>query len=85
MVSIGCTSVFVDSETVPRRKKTIPAPAPISDRHRDYQLPARVKEPLREALVEVAHEERRSISQIVTILLEESLTVRGKWPRHEAN
>ena len=59
----------------------IPATPPVTAPGRKgHQLPTRVGDELWAALEAVAKRERRYVSQLVTILLEEALTARGDWP-----
>lgn len=59
-----------------RKKRPAPAPA---DRHKGYQLPARVSPHMRDVLEAVARKERRKLAQMVVLLLEEALRARGDW------
>ena len=62
----------------PRKKKPVSATA--STGRRGRQLPARVMPSLWDALKAMAQEERRSVAQMVVILLEEALQLRRRWP-----
>jgi hypothetical protein len=51
-----------------------------SDPHAGYLLPARVSKELYDVLRAYAREQRRSVSQVVVMLLEEALAAEGLWP-----
>lgn len=65
----------------PKKTKVSAVANPVRKGH---QLPARVSERLWKILQSIAQEERRSVAQVVVILLEEALGVRGKWPPSSA-
>jgi len=67
------------SDKPKRRKKPMTSTASKS-RHKGWQLPARVGQKMKAALKDFASKERRSVSQAITILLEEALAARGLWP-----
>lgn len=56
-----------------------PKTKPEADRHSDVAILMRVDPALKEALQGVADEERRSLSQMCVILLEEVMKNKGKW------
>jgi hypothetical protein len=64
--------------TMPRNKK--PEPDSIPDRHKYPVISFRPGDDLRAILQQLAHEERRSLSQMLVILAEEALAVRKRWP-----
>lgn len=68
--------------TMPRKPRpqssNEPADQP-ADRHKYPIMSVRAPDELANVLRQVADEERRSISQMITILVEEALVVRGRW------
>jgi hypothetical protein len=67
----------------PKKRGRKPVNTTAADRHRGWQLPTRVGEPLRKVLETLAREQRRSVAQMSMILLEEALAARGLWPPAE--
>ncbi len=61
-----------------KAKKNKPVNA-IPQRQKGYQLPTRVDDHMKALLDKEAKKERRRMSQIVEILLEEALRARGSW------
>ena len=69
--------------TMPRKKPKA-EPEPRTDRHKNAVVSFRPDAPLRAAIQELAEAERRSVAQVVEILLEEALAARKLWPRPPA-
>lgn len=76
MVTV-CGTLALMSKTPNKPKKKMNATA---DRHKGFQLPSRVSAEMRDALKAYADQERRSVSQVVVLLLEEALATKGFWP-----
>lgn len=53
------------------------------DRHRHAIMAFRPGDALREAVTTLAKSERRSVAQVVQILVEEALAARGLWSGEE--
>lgn len=82
--------------TMPKKKPTPPpeqSPSPMptetpdeatADRHKNMVVSFRPEAPLRIAFTSLAKRERRSMAQMIEILLEEALTHRGLWPAQAA-
>ena len=61
------------------KKKPSPAAA-APDRHKSTVVSFRPDAALRGVLQSVADKQRRSVAQVVILLLEQALTVDGLWP-----
>jgi hypothetical protein len=71
------TVVSPGERTMPKPKK--PAkPAP--DRHREPVVGFRPPSAMRDILRELAHKERRTVSKMLELLMEEALVARALWP-----
>lgn len=78
-VALICTLARVDSaDDLPADLS--PAPVEFQDRHKNPVASFRPKPPMRAVLQQLADDERRSVAQIIEILLEEAMTARGLWP-----
>lgn len=64
----------------PKRK---PGEPDLAIPFRGFLLPARVSDGLWNVLKALAHEERRSMSETILLLLEEALSAEGLWPPSE--
>ncbi len=53
------------------------------DKHKNKVLPIRPVPLLREAIAELAQEERRRETEMAILLLEEALQRRKRWPRRQ--
>lgn len=62
------------------KKTPTDAAASTPDRHKNVIMSFRPETSLRDAIQSIADAERRSLSQVVEILVEEALRSRGKWP-----
>jgi hypothetical protein len=62
----------------PKKKPARPEPAP--DRHKNAIVSCRPPAEMRAILLELARQERRTVSQVVQFLLEDALTAKKLWP-----
>lgn len=65
--------------TPPPEQPTEEQPGRAADRHRHAIMSFRPPDDLRQAVVDLAVAERRSVAQVVQILVEEAMQARGLW------
>jgi hypothetical protein len=70
-------------KTVARKKKDKDSPPQTPNRHKYQLVGLRLPDDVREIVQQLADSERRSLSQMCWILVEEALAARRLWPTSE--